>query len=256
MWSMAVVALLIVANKTLFSGQLGSSVGNGLRKPLGYIQERFGWTRSVSDTVYGWRSSTKVIQQLEDEKTKLQSQIGKLEEVQAENAFLRKSLGLRSVTQAPLLEGTLSFISAGPDSHQAILNKGSDQGIEVDSPVVTEGSVLVGRIMAVNPNSSVVQTVRDPSFEVIAKVLDGSTSGLARGKLSEGMSLDLVTKEDAIKEGDTVLSGGDNQIPPGLVIGTVDFVEVRSTTLFRAVRIQPIFDDTRDFRVIVIGRTR
>ncbi|MDO8640169.1 MAG: rod shape-determining protein MreC, partial [Nitrosarchaeum sp.] len=100
---------------------------------------------------------------------------------------------------------------------------------------MTAEGEIVGKVQKVMNNFSRVIFVSDPEFKITAKVVGSDTSGIARGALSEGVYLDFVVQEDDIKEGDVVISTGNDLFPPALVLGFVDYVESNVTQMFKKV---------------------
>ena len=66
------------------------------------------------------------------------------------------------------------------------------------------------------------------------------------------MFLDFVVQGDEIKEGDMLISTGNDQFLPALIIGSVDRVEANLTQMFKKVRIRPAVKDIQLGRVLVI----
>ena len=130
-------------------------------------------------------------------------------------------------------------ISLAADGYQALINKGSTSGIMVDQTVISPAGELIGRVIVVFSTSSRIMLVTDPNFSVTARVLNGQTSGIARGALADGLNLELVTQADIISEGDTIVTTGDDLIPAGLIIGVVRQVGNNETQLFKKVNINP-----------------
>ena len=83
-------------------------------------------------------------------------------------------------------------------------------------------------------------------------MMGSGTAGIARGALNAGMYLDFVVQADEIKEEDVLISTGNDQFPPSLIIGSVDHVEANANQMFKNVRIHPAVKDIQLGRVLVI----
>jgi len=118
--------------------------------------------------------------------------------------------------------------------------------------VVSETGVLIGRIKEVSSGFSKVLVVVDPEFKITAKVLNSETTGIARGALNEGMYLDFIVQNEGIKEGDVIVSSGDDLYPPALILGEVSYIDVGEAQIFKKVRIKPEFDNMPFGRVVII----
>ena len=168
-----------------------------------------------------------------------------------ENCFALAQKEEREITYAGIFNVNLT-----PGGYNVLLNKGSRDGISEGDIVVSAGNVLIGRVQKVMDNFSRVLFVYDPAFKITGKILGSDVAGIARGALRDGMYLDLIVQADEIKEGDTLISAGDDMFPPALVIGQVDHVELNETQLFKKVRIKPAIQDGQIGKVIVIKTKR
>ncbi|HZZ99127.1 MAG TPA: rod shape-determining protein MreC [Candidatus Paceibacterota bacterium] len=173
--------------------------------------------------------------------------------LKAQNDLLDSSLGLSNKLDEKTIPAGIYSLSLEPDGYTALLNKGSSQGVAVGDTVISATGVLVGQIESTFPNSSRIHLISDPSFTVTVKVSGSSTSGIARGALSAGMNLELITQDDTITEGNELVSTGDDQIPAGLVVGTVSNVSNDSTQIFKKVSVKPAADFD-DGSVLVLHR--
>ena len=66
------------------------------------------------------------------------------------------------------------------------------------------------------------------------------------------MYLDFLIQGDDIKEEDVLISTGNDPFPPGLIIGSVDYVEDNATQMFKKVRISPAVQNVRLGKVLII----
>lgn len=176
----------------------------------------------------------------------------KIDNLENENDFLRRAVHISQKLDYPVIYAGIFNINLTPTGYNVLLNKGIRDGVSEGDIVVTAEGVLVGKAQKVMQNFSRILFISDPEFKVTAKVINSNTTGIAQGALNEGMSLDLVVQSDEIKEGDTLISTGNDLFPPALTIGSVDHVEVNTNQMFKKVRIRPAVRDIRLGRVLVI----
>ena len=74
--------------------------------------------------------------------------------------------------------------------------------------VISPAGELIGKVVVVFSTSSRVMLMTDSNFSVTGRVLNGQTSGIARGALADGLNFELVTQADIISEGDTIVTTG------------------------------------------------
>ncbi len=143
------------------------------------------------------------------------------------------------------------------EGHRSLtIDKGRAHGVQVDSAVLTpEG--IVGRVIHAGNYSSIVQLIVDSQSAVGVLVLPNRRVGIIKGNSSVEMDLDYIDDDTELKEGDLMITSGDDHIyPKGLPVGVITSVGPRRG-LFKAIRIKPKADLGRLEEVLcVIGRPR
>jgi rod shape-determining protein MreC len=115
--------------------------------------------------------------------------------------------------------------TSGTDrSHVLLLDKGSDDGIADDMPVITPDGI-VGRIREVYPHSAQVLEISDPASAAGVLLEETRTRGILRGSPQGQPQIVNLMPDERIKPGQVVLtSGGDQVFPRGLPVGVVDHI--------------------------------
>lgn len=176
----------------------------------------------------------------------------KNDDLENENDFLRHAARISQRVNRAVIYAGIFNLSFAPTGYNVLLNKGEEDGVSEGDIVVTSENVLVGIVQKVMQNFSRILFISDPEFKITAKVMSSSTAGIARGALNEGMNLDMILQEDQIKEGDILISVGNDMFPPALIIGSVGHVEASATQIFKKVRIHPAVKEAQLGRVLVI----
>jgi len=102
------------------------------------------------------------------------------------------------------------------------VNRGSRDGVVVDSAVVATTAIVIGRVVQVSPYTSKVQLITDPKSAVGAKVARSGAHGVVHGAGGPDLELGYVTSLADVRAGDLVVTSGDDGIyPPGLEIARV-----------------------------------
>lgn len=150
-------------------------------------------------------------------------------DLQAENTRLKEQLGFAQSVAS--IKTSAQIIARDPSNIYSsyTINKGSSSGIGHNMAVVafqngTEG--LVGKILEVQRNTSIVVPLYDQRFFASARFSGTRTSGLVNGQGNEDDPLVMryVSKMNAaeIQKGDVVVTSGlDSIFPPDLAIGRV-----------------------------------
>ena len=203
----------------------------------------------------------------------LQSQVDDLKTAQQENQQLSRRiesleqlLGLQAVTSHTI---AARVIGSGVSNFEwsVTIDRGSDDGIRVDMPVVTgaaDGPRLVGRVIRVTPISSVVQLMIDRDFAVAGSLSTSQEAGLVMGRgeedlrmghLRPGIQVSETEPESVFTLGYEV-NGQRGLYPAGILIGTVSRAFSEPDSVESSVTIRPAVDFSTLEYVLVIARDR
>lgn len=221
---------------------------------LSYLFGKFNSFHKFADQIRQWKNLSAQNERLMKENNNLLAGLAKLNILEEENDFLKKALDIRQQMGKEIVYAQVFNFNFGPDGYNLLINKGAVDGIVKDDVVVTEEKTLVGMVDEVSENFSRIIFVSDPKFKITAKVMGGITIGIVKGALTEGMYFDLIAKEDEIKEGDILISTGNDMFPAALIVGKVAHVEINESQTFKKVRIDPAPAIEYLNRVIVIKR--
>jgi len=247
------VILAQVADRYFFDQKINNLGTAMVKKPASYVFTKLENARFFLNRFTKVKNLAKENESLKNENSSLLFRLAGHEDLKAENDFLRKALGISPQSDRNVIYASIFYLQLGPDGYDAVLTKGSEDGISDNDAVITENGFLVGRIEKTYESFANVLIVNDSDFAVTAKVLNSDTVGIARGALNKGLYLDLIVQDDPIEEGDVIVSSGTDFFPPALVVGTVSYVEIGETDLFKTVKIKPSIEGARIGRVLVIG---
>jgi rod shape-determining protein MreC len=138
------------------------------------------------------------------------------------------------------------------------IDKGSDDGVQVDQPVVAGSAAtprLVGRVVQVTPISATVELLLDQNFAVAGRLSDASrATGLVQGQGDQDPRMDGIPQDaggqiqlngDQPVEVFTMsyeINGQHGRYPPGILIGEVSSVIESTNALETAVTVRPAVD--------------
>lgn len=217
----------------------------------------FAWTSQFK----AWVLAVPKLHLLSSENENLRKQnvtlindLAKTEALTRENELLKKALHLSQQNGVGVIPGGVFELNLSPTGYQVLVNQGSRDQVKEGDPVITPEGVLVGKISQIYPNYSKLLYITDPGLSISVKVLNRSTTGIAKGQLGHGLKVDLILAEDEISEGDIVVTSGSDLLPPGLVVGKVRHVGQSGTELFKEVRVEPAVQATRVSRILIIKK--
>ncbi len=137
-------------------------------------------------------------------------------------------------------------VSGAPSNFDATIeiDRGSRAGIKVGMPVVT-GAGLVGNVVRVTGQRSVVRLVTDPTFAVGVSVPTAEDDGIAKGKGPDRpMGLDLIDAGSKVAVGSVVITSGleGSLYPAGIPVGVVRSVRHPAGALQLDITVDPAAD--------------
>jgi rod shape-determining protein MreC len=174
------------------------------------------------------------------ENNELSAEIALLSDEKKENEMLHEQLKLIPRDKFSL---EAAFVM-GQDPERLgswiTLDKGSSSGIIAGMPVIVYEGILIGKVSEVTPHTAKVTLLSDA--DSVVNVLDNETNskGILKGEYGLGVIMDMVSQQDALNVGDTVMTSGlSNNIPRGLLIGKIQEVRQTSDKLFQQAIVLP-----------------
>lgn len=197
-----------------------------------------------------------------------EARLAELREAAAENAELRGLLGLTTTLQMDLLPVRILERDPGNFTWEVGIDAGTDDGVRVGMPVVAAADgrgALAGSVVAVGSDSATVRLVVDARSSVVALDQQTRALGLVRGQLGGQLVMVQVRATDEVAVGDTVVSAGltltdavgagvgRSPYPKGLLIGTIQAVELDPDALTQTAFVRPAvaFPDVERMLVVL-----
>lgn len=194
---------------------------------------------------------------LNSEIAELRTQLVDYYDVKQENARLWRYYDLkRDYPQYELLPATVIRRDPSDDFYAFTINQGSNDGVSVGDPVVTEKG-LVGWVSAVDASTSRVKTILSPDAKVGAIDTVSRDSGIVTGNvLFADQNLTTMTKISALntmEQGDIIITSGISGIyPASIIIGEVTEIRFDEYDTSKYAVIKPYEDITSVIDVVVI----
>ena len=219
----------------------------GVNRALKPLRDLVGW---VGDTFEAKGEN----ERLRDEVADLRARVGESETARHDVRELRRMIGLHETDGFP--QGTepvgARVIVRSPTVWYSTIgiDKGSDDGVRVDQPVVAAGG-LVGKVTRVSGGRAEVTLITDASSAVGAQVMPNGATGIVHPVVGNpnDLLLDYVTKGRRVTEGTVVVTsgfetdGGRRSIfPRGIPIGRVVEVDPDEFEQFQRVHVKPLAD--------------
>ncbi|HVS28070.1 MAG TPA: rod shape-determining protein MreC [Solirubrobacteraceae bacterium] len=273
----AVLVSLVGLSLLLLTAYFGESAGGPLRaiqrgvlEVLAPLEDGASRALKPARDLFGWFGDTlhakKERNALRKENAQLRMEaIGK----QVED---RQIAELKSMVALDQKNGLAAYkakaarvIARSPTVWYATINvdKGSNDGVHVNDPVVT-GDGVVGKITSVTGDASLVTLVTDQSSGISAQVPNTGVSGIVEPAVGNpnDLLLDFVSRSSRIHAGQPVVTAGsrsgrlESLFPPDIPIGVVTKVDQQEVSLYQRVHIRPYADVRRFTFVQVLTRPK
>lgn len=183
----------------------------------------------------------------------LESRLGRLNELEAENRRLRGLLGSSDKVSDRVLIAELLAVDMDPFSRQIVLNQGSRDGVFLGQSLVDADGIL-GQVTRVGPFTSTAMLITDPSHALPIQV---SRSGLRAIGIGMGsvnlLELSHIPNNADLQVGDTLVTSGlGRRFPPGYPVGKITSIERDNGQPFAKVLVEPSAKLERNREVLLV----
>ena len=219
--------------------------------------------KSVHKLWAGFTELGDVRKELDATRVKLGQYEGTAEElsqIKNENAQLRELLAMKPKVGFDSIPALI--ISKDPDNwfRTIIVNRGSDDGVKVNMPVIAYNGDLkavVGKVIEVRGSVSRILPAISPDMKIGVMLQESRYPGLMEGYSGESSlcRVDYVSRSAQMKPGDIVITSGQGGVfPQGLLVGNVLKVLSSKTSSFQQVLVKPIIDYDQVEQVYIIKK--
>lgn len=223
---------------------IAGTVVQPLESAAGAVVDPLGDFASGVSNIAGLRSENEALRALLAQK---EAELATVGEELERLSTLERMLGLQLAVED--LSGTNANVTGRNDSFDLSfrIDKGTDQGVLPDQPVVDENGYLVGRVLdAWGGGATVVPITADvAAVTVTVGGQDGileSVPGAGVLELDRQMSLDVFETARDVSEGDRVVTSQfSGAFPPGIPVGEIA-ADAEPAGQSLSARVTPFFD--------------
>jgi rod shape-determining protein MreC len=184
----------------------------------------------------------------------LETQLLKLEALEAENHRLRSLLDSSANLNQPVLIAELVSVDMAPFSRQIVLNKGSRHNVREGQPILDAGGVM-GQVVHVSARTSTAMLITDPSHAIPVEVNRSGLRAIAQGTgEADRLELSHLPRNADIQEGDLLVTSGlGRRFPPGYPVARVIEIDRQPDSPFARVSAEPLarLESTRVVLLVV-----
>ncbi|QUD90717.1 rod shape-determining protein MreC [Phenylobacterium montanum] len=218
----AVAILIGDRRETLQAEAYGATknVVDSVAAPVGgVVSAPVRWTGGGIDAIKGYFFAIGQNQALRKENIELERYRDAAIALNNENQRLRALLNLKTDPPIPMVTGHVVLDARGPFSNTRLADVGSEQGVAIGNPVMSERG-LVGRVVGVAHGASRVLLLTDIASRTPVMVDRTNARAILTGEGGPNPKLAYMRGINPVKAGDRILTSGDGGVfPRGLPVG-------------------------------------
>jgi rod shape-determining protein MreC len=228
--AVAVIVAIVVAIALLLSDRretlqtqaygVGRRVFDAADKPVsGVLSLPARWAREISDYTGSYMAAVSENRRLRQQVAQLSQWKDRAVALEDVNNRYRAILGLKTDPPIPMVTARVVLDSRGPFSNSRLADVGTEKGVKVGNPVMSERG-LVGRVVGVTQGASRVLLLTDVASRTPVLVNRTDARAILTGDGGANPRLAYLRGENPVKEGDVILTSGDGGVfPRGLPVG-------------------------------------
>jgi len=203
-----------------------------------------------------WRDRTETgnrISELELEVTRARARLGRLADLESENAQLRRLLETARRTDQQFIAAELASVDLDPFAHRILVRRGRGDGIRPGMPVIDSTGVL-GQVDQVLFGMSQVILISDPDHALPVQVLPSGERTIAYGSGSlDRLRLTDLPMNAQVDPGDLVVTSGiGGRFPPGLPVARIGSIQRQPGQAFATALAAPLSAMDRNRFVLIL----
>lgn len=120
-----------------------------------------------------------------------------------------------------------------------IINKGVNEGVQLDSPVVSADGII-GKTIVVNQNNSIILPLTHSQFQLAVMDKNTNVQGILQSDLAGITSMNLIKLGSQVSIGDTIVTSNLSRLfPKGYPVGKISRIKESQDNLFLSAQIEP-----------------
>ncbi len=248
-----ICSALLISAVCAFGYPFLSSTTNFLTQGLSYA----GASVTASPDELSYEELKAENEKLKLENAKLRSELGDYYDTLAENEKLWKFYDIKKENpQNAYVPATVIRRDANSDFYAFTIDTGTNLGVSVNDPVITENG-LIGIVSECDATTSKVKTILSPEIKVGATSQKTKDDGIISGSGAYcDQNLTMLTKipsDNNLKKGDIIVTTGvGGMFPKNLVIGQVKSLSYDNFDTSKFAIIEPYEDIRKVSNVLVI----
>ncbi|MFA5127585.1 MAG: rod shape-determining protein MreC [Patescibacteria group bacterium] len=161
--------------------------------------------------------------------------------LQEENDNLRATLNFKEKTKIIPIVSRVVGKNIEQTDQALIIDTGAKDGVAKDMPVIVGDGILIGKIIKVENDMSIVRLINDSQSKIAGAILNTDKSlGVVEGGYGLSVKMNFIPRNENIQVGDAIVTSGlETGITRGLLIGTVTAIENETYRPFQSAVLTP-----------------
>lgn len=163
----------------------------------------------------------------------------KLREVEIENTYLGKALGMEEALGHDLIPARIIGKDPAVSSGHIIIDKGLRDGVGEDMAVLSSSGSLLGQIKKSDSRHSQFLPVFAPNSSINVITQESRAEGILRGEYGLSLVLEFILQNEEIRVDEAVITSGiDDNFPRGILAGFIEEIHSESNQPFKQAKIK------------------
>lgn len=173
--------------------------------------------------------------------------ITQLKLLKEENEELKKQLNFKEKNSYTTVLAAVIGNNLEGTEKTIIIDRGEKEGVKLGDPVIVDEGVLIGEIVKVESDISIVRLLSDNQSKVAATIINKDKSlGVVEGGYGLSVKMNFIPRNETVQIGDLVVTSGlTENVPRGLLIGKVAAIENEAYQPFQQAILTPSADYSR-----------
>lgn len=243
---LAVVLLLIFLNIIGFSsfgqkilGGAVNSVAVNFRKIFKSSESEQGKSREQLREEIDW---------LSDQLAGREAELAQYYALAEENEKLRQYLNFLDQNNFDYVLANIvwseNLLNLSNYNQNLVIDKGRADGLSLGLVAVNESGLVIGKIIEVNERNSRLCLISNNFCKLAVSANNSDRSvGVAEGNLGLSIKLNYVSQSESLNLGDMIITSGlEKNIPRGLAVGRINFINKEINDIWQEVNAEALFN--------------
>lgn len=252
-YSLLAISLMALDYRGQYVERFRSVAGHLVEPVFWAIDLPFSGTERIAQTWRDRAETRRRISELELEIAGARARLGRLADLESENAQLRRLLETARRTEQEFIAAEIASVDLDPFAHRILVRRGRADGIRPGMPVIDSSGVL-GQVDQVLVGMSQVILISDPDHALPVQVLPSGERTIAYGSGSlDRLRLTDLPMNAQVGPGDLVVTSGiGGRFPPGLPVARIGSVQRQPGQAFATAIAAPLSAMDRNRLVLIL----